>query len=76
MRHLTYVIIDADDVPSVAFAEVFETSVETLRYDNAGTKTIVKFKGSTPSFLEGKTQYTHSQILAIVSTSSWTGPLL
>ena len=69
-----YVIIDSDEVSSVDFSQVFETSAETLRYnvDPAGTKTFVKFEGSTPDFLDGKTQYTHSEILAILATEEWT----
>ena len=72
----TYVIIDADDGSSVNFSQVFETSAQTLRWnvDPAGTKTFVKFDGSTPDFLEGKTQYTHSQILTILATDEWTTP--
>lgn len=71
-----YVIIDADEVSSVDFSQVFETSADTLRYnvDPAGTKTFVKFEGATPFFLEGKTQYTHSQILTILATEEWTDP--
>lgn len=69
-----YVIIDADEVSSVDFSQVFETSADTLRYnvDPAGTKTFVKFEGSVPDFLDGKTQYTHSEILAILATEEWT----
>lgn len=69
-----YVIINSDDVSSVDFSQVFETSAQTLRYnvDPAGTKTFVKFEGSTPDFLEGKTQYTHSEILTILATDEWT----
>ena len=71
-----YVIIDADEVSSVDFSQVFETSANTLRYnvDPAGTKTFVKFEGATPDFLEGKTQYTHSQMLIILATEEWTDP--
>ena len=69
-----YVIIDADEVSSVDFSQVLETSADTLRYnvDPAGTKTFVKFEGATPDFLEGKTQYTHSEILNTLATSEWT----
>ena len=69
-----YVIIDADEVSSVDFSQVFETSADTLRYnvDPAGTKTFVKFEGATPDFLEGKTQSTHSEILNTLATSEWT----
>ena len=69
-----YVIIDASEVSSVDFNQVLETSADTLRYNVAGTQTFVKFEGDTPSFLEGKTAYTHSEILTILSGSDWTDP--
>ena len=71
-----YVIINADEVSSVDFSQVNETSADTLRYniDPAGTKTFVKFDGDTPSFLEGKTQYSHSEILTILAGEEWTNP--
>ena len=69
-----YVIIDASEVSSVDFDQVLETAAETLRYNVAGTKTFVKFEGDTPSFLAGKTQYTHSEILAILAGEEWTDP--
>ncbi len=62
-----YVIIDSSGVSSVDFSQVLETSAETLRYNNNDTKTFVKFEGDTPTFLDGKTQYTHSEILAILN---------
>jgi hypothetical protein len=67
-----YVIIDASEISTVDFDQVLETSADTLRYNLAGTKTIVKFVGDTPSFLVGKTQYTHSEILAILAGEEWT----
>lgn len=66
-----YVIINASDVSSVNFNEVLETSASTLRYSLDNSKTFVKFEGDTPSFLDGKTQYSHSQIIEILQTSDW-----
>jgi hypothetical protein len=63
----TYVIIEASDVSSINFQQIAETSVDTLRYSNDNSKTFVGFEGDTPSFLNGKTQYTHSEILAILN---------
>ena len=81
MSHLIYVIIDAENVASVTGwggVTVIETSEATLRWnvDPANTRTIVKFRSAdpTPSFLEGKTQSTHSAILEIVATSEWSTP--
>ena len=68
----TYCIIDASDVSSVDFDQVAETSADTLRYSVNGTKTFVKYEGDQPSFLSGKTEYTHSEILAILAGEEWT----
>ena len=70
-----YVIIDADEVSSVDFSQVFETSADTLRFSLDESQTFVKFEGSTPSFLDGKTQYTHSEILTILATDEWSPDL-
>jgi hypothetical protein len=72
MNNRTYVIIDADDVSSVDFDAVMQTSAEHLRYSLDGTKTVVKFVGDTPSFLVGKTQYNHDEIRVVMATSAWT----
>tara|TARA_R100001460_G_scaffold284_1_gene1359 strand:+ start:800 stop:1027 length:228 start_codon:yes stop_codon:yes gene_type:complete len=71
MNNKKYIIITKDEVASVDFSQVDETSVSTLRYNNDGTKTFVKFKGNTPSFLDGKTQYTHEEILTELNKSEW-----
>ena len=68
----TYCIIDSSEVSSVNFDQVAETSADTLRYSIDGTQTFVKYEGSQPSFLNGKQEYTHSEILAILATDEWT----
>ena len=68
----TYVIIDASEVGNVNFDQVQETSADTLRYSLDGTKTFVKYEGDQPSFLSGKQEYTHSEILTILSGAEWT----
>ncbi len=67
-----YVIIDASEVSSVDFDQVLETSAETLRFSLDGTKTFVKYEGTQPFFLLGKTEYTHEEILNILSGPEWT----
>ena len=69
-----YVILNADEVSSVDFDQVLETSADTLRYNVAGTQTFVKFEGDTPSFLAGKTANTHSEMLEILAGEEWTDP--
>ena len=68
---MIYVIIQADEVDSVDFSQVVERDANLLRYNAENSQAIVKFEGTTPSFLEGKTQYSHSEILAIVNTAEW-----
>ena len=62
-----YVIIEKNHVESIDFQHVIETSKATLRYNLDGTKTIVKFIGDVPSFLDGDKIYFHSEILEIIS---------
>ena len=71
---MNYVIIDASDISSVDFNQVKETSADTLRYSVDGAKTFVKFEGDTPSFLIGEPQYTHAEILQVLSGSEWDVP--
>ena len=71
----SYCIISSDDVSSIDFDQVLETSKETLRYSLDGTQTFVKYEGSKPSFLDGKETYTHSQILEILAGEDWTEPI-
>ena len=68
---MKYVIISKDEVANVDFSQVKETSANTLRYSLDGAQTFVKFEGDTPSFLNGKTQYTNSEILTILRGSDW-----
>lgn len=68
----TYVIIDETEVANVDFDQVLETSANTLRYSVDGSKTFVKYEDGQPSFLWGKTEYTHSEILTILATDEWT----
>mgnify|MGYP006411437459 CR=1 FL=1 len=67
-----YVIIDKGEVSSVDFSQVLEYSANTLRYSLDGSKTFVKYEGSQPSFLSGKTELSHSQILTELAKDEWT----
>lgn len=69
---MIYVIYNMADVLNIDFSLVEETSQDTLRLSIDETKTVLKFKGETPSFLVGLQQYNHSEILAIMHTSEWT----
>jgi hypothetical protein len=69
---ITYVIIEASEVANIDFDQVAETSADTLRYSVDGTKTFVKYEGTQPFFLLGKTEYNQEEILSILSGPEWT----
>ena len=62
-----YVIINTSEINTVDFTQVLQTSEKTLRYNNDGSKFLLKYEGTQPLFLSGKTEYTHSEILAILN---------
>ena len=62
-----YVIIDKKEVSNVDFDEVIELSEKFLRYKIDGSQTFVKYEGSKPSFLNDKTVYNHTEIIAILN---------
>lgn len=74
-----YVIIPTLEITNINFTEVLETSAETCRYSVDGTKTFVKYEGEMPEsvvLILGKSQeYSHAEILQILSTEEWTPPV-
>jgi hypothetical protein len=69
----TYCIITVAEVTSlpVDFSQVLETSAETLRNSLNGVNTFVKYNGTQPSFLSGKTEYTYENFLTLLSGVEW-----
>ena len=53
------------------FSKLLNTNANYLRKSNDGTKAVVKYSGTQPSFLNGKTTYTHAEILVEMSTEDW-----
>lgn len=72
-----YLVIPTTITSSIDFNEVLETSVETLRLSVDGTQTFVKYdKDQRPSIYSDEyVEYTHSEILELLSTEEWTAPM-
>ena len=70
-----WVVFDTSETGSIDFSQVLETSVSTLSLNLSGSQTFVKYEGSQPSSvssLSSKSQeYTHSEILNILTGSAW-----
>jgi len=71
-----YLIFNMSEIDTINFSSVLETSVDTIRKSIDETLTFVKWDGSTPSFVSSlsTTQgpYTHTEILSVLSTETWT----
>jgi hypothetical protein len=67
---INYVIVNKSEVASFDFSKLLNTSADFLRTSNLPTKCIVKYQDNKPSFLDGKTIYTHAEILEITKDSS------
>ena len=70
----TYVIVDSTEASSFDFSQLVDTDESISRKSLDGSKILARFEGDTPSFLEGKTQYNHAEILAIMQSADWTDP--
>ena len=67
---INYVIVNKSEIASFDFSKLLNTSADFLRTSNDGTKCIIKYQGDKPNFLDGKTIYTHAEILEITRNSS------
>ena len=72
MSDRQYVILNAEDVSTVNFDDVLETSADTLRYNVAGDETFVKYEGPKPRCLYGKDALSHSAMLTVLAGEAWT----
>jgi hypothetical protein len=73
-----YIIFNMSEIGLIDFAQVLETSLETIRKSVDGTKTFVKWDGNTPACIANLTTdegpYTNEEILVILSTEEWAYP--
>jgi len=70
-----WVIFDTSETGSIDFSQVLENSADTLRLNISGSKTFVKYEGSQPSSVSSLSsksdEYTHSEILNVLTSSEW-----
>ena len=72
---VTYVIIDTTEITQeespIDFSKLMNRNANMLRYSIDGTKALVKYNGEQPTFLSGKTTYTHDEIKVEMAKSAW-----
>jgi len=70
-----FMILAISEISSIQFEDVLESSTSTLRRSVDGSKTFIKWDGTTPSWINDLTTkegpYTYTQIIQILSTSEW-----
>ena len=67
-----WVIVNVSDITDEMIMSSMQSSMDTLRKTNDGSKAILKWDGDTPSCFDGMTTYTHSEILTELAKSEWT----
>lgn len=71
-----FIIIPADKISEINFAEVEETSADTLRYTLDKTKTFIKYSTAempeSIQTIQGRSEpYTYEEFLNILQTPEW-----
>jgi hypothetical protein len=72
MNDRTYVIANTSEVSGFDFDQLIDIDESYSRKSLDGSKILARYEGDQPSFLNGKQEYTHSEILAILATDEWT----
>ena len=69
-----YAIITQSELANMDFSLLLTTSEESVRQNLDKSEFIVSFEGDTPTFLEGKTIYTNTELFEIVDdlNNNWT----
>jgi len=74
-----FAIFSTTELDQINFAEVLETSADTVRLSISGDLTFVKWEGETPppsvealTTLQG--YYNYEEIIEILSGEEWTSP--
>lgn len=69
-----YVIANSSEASGFDFAQLVDINEEYSRKSLDGSLILARYEGDQPSFLSGKTEYTHSEIRSILQTDEWTDP--
>ena len=70
-----FIIFNVSELPNINFAEVKETSAETVRKSIDGQKTFIEWIGNTPTFVSSlntiQGTYSYSEMLQILDGIEW-----
>ena len=66
-----WIIVNVSNITEEMINSSIQSSMNTLRKTNDGSKAILKWDGDTPSCFDGLTTYNHSEILTELAKSAW-----
>lgn len=70
-----YVIINASDIDRIDFAQVLETSIDTVRYRLDGVEAVLNYEGAMPATISALSptpqEYTRDEIRPIMWSIEW-----
>ncbi len=55
----------------IDFSKITQKNIQSMYYNNNGTKAIVSYIDNKPSFLNNKTIYSNSEIIEELKKSEW-----
>lgn len=77
--NMKYIIFDVIELDKVNIDETLISSLDTLRYSNDGSKTIIKWIGDEPSFISEliskSITYNNDEMIEILTQPEWVGEL-
>jgi len=76
---IKYIVFNYTEIDKVNFDETLITSIDTLRLNNDGTKTFIKWIGEEPTFVSELVSksiiYNNEEILIILEQPEWSTPI-
>jgi hypothetical protein len=70
-----YIVMNVSEVDeSIDFSQLNTKGVDSARKNNDGTKIVLRSPAEVPSFLNGKTVYSHEEMINKLKESEWIEP--
>jgi hypothetical protein len=72
----SYVIVNTSELDGFDFSTVIQESADNLVFSLDGSKAVLKYEGTQPFDLAGKTEYSQQEILEVLKSSEWSEPIV
>lgn len=80
MNHFTYITAKINQLNSIDFSEIIETSIDTVRKSIDESEFVAKWEGETPDTISNipesdkSAEMNHETVLILMATPEWTNP--